>query len=128
VVQPRHDKATLGTMLGELKASSAKFMLAIPGRTGTGDIAPLIGMMQMLWDGQSSRHGSQTPTRPETLPEAQMAVHLAVTLVMWFCSGAVRPTGPRCNRVSTPLHQGAVESNGRITLTYRLTRRASRQS
>lgn len=74
-------------MLGELKQSRAKFALAIPGPTG-GDIAPLIAMMELLWDGQSSRHGSQTPTRPETIPEAQMAVHL--TLVQWFCLGAVR--------------------------------------
>jgi hypothetical protein len=30
------------------------------------------------------------PTRPETLEEAVMAVHLAVMLVQWFISGAVR--------------------------------------
>ncbi|MFI6986560.1 hypothetical protein ACIBSV_49580 [Embleya sp. NPDC050154] len=45
-------------------------------------------MMQLLWDGQTSRHGKQTPTRPETLEEARAAVHAAAILVQWFVSGA----------------------------------------
>jgi hypothetical protein len=47
-------------------------------------------MMSLLWTGQSSRHGAETVTRPETAAEAEMAVHLAVTLVYWFSTGAVR--------------------------------------
>jgi hypothetical protein len=38
------------------------------------------------------------PTRPETLEEATAAVHLAVMLVQWFTSDAVRrlaTNGPR---------------------------------
>ncbi|MEV0944305.1 hypothetical protein AB0I90_28565 [Micromonospora wenchangensis] len=90
VVQPRHGKATLGTMLGELKSVPTKFTLAIPGPDGSGNVVPLIEMLQLLWSGQTSRHGSRTPTRPETLTEAVMAVHLATTLVQWFTTGSVQ--------------------------------------
>ncbi|WP_226652833.1 hypothetical protein [Streptomyces hydrogenans] len=46
-------------------------------------------MMRALWEGQTSRHGGQTPTPPETLEAARAGVHLAATLVQWFVSGAV---------------------------------------
>ena len=90
LVEPRNAKATLGTMLGHLRSHSDCFSLVIPGPAGKGDVGPLISCMTLLWDGQSSRHGSSRPTRDETLEEAAAAVHLAVTLVQWFTSGAVR--------------------------------------
>ena len=90
VVEPRDAKSTMGKMLGRLRAQPDRFSLAIAGPDGTGDVSPLIRCMELLWEGQSSRHGSSTPTRDETLEEATMAVHLAVTLVQWFTSGAVR--------------------------------------
>ncbi|MFJ8745810.1 hypothetical protein ACIRL2_41440 [Embleya sp. NPDC127516] len=87
VVQPNHTKATLGTMLGELKSVPHKFAFTVA--TGPDQIAVPRAMMQLLWDGQTSRHGKQTPTRPETLNEARVAVHTAATLVQWFVSGAI---------------------------------------
>lgn len=90
VVQPNHPGATLGTMRGELRAQAARWMLAIPGKGGTGDIGPLLAMIDLLWDGQEWRHGSQTPARDATGAEAEMAVYLAITLVHWFITGAVR--------------------------------------
>ncbi len=90
VIQPNHGGATLGTMRGELRAQAAHWMLAIPGKDDTGDIKPLLAMIDLLWDGQEWRHGSHTPARDATLSEAEMAVHLAVTLVHWFVTGAIR--------------------------------------
>jgi len=90
IIEPNHSTSHLGSMLGHLRANTGKYTLAIPGTSGTGDIAPLIAMMEFLWTGQTSRHGSKNPARLETLEEAQMAVHLAVTLVNWFTSGAIR--------------------------------------
>jgi hypothetical protein len=53
--------------------------LAISGRDGrAGDTKRLIACLELLWKGQSARHGSGSPTRPETLEEATMAVHLAI--------------------------------------------------
>ena len=76
-------------MLGELRANAANWTLAIPGREGSGDIAPHLAMIGLLWDGQEWRHGGQKPARDATPEEAEMAVHLAVTLVHWFITGAV---------------------------------------
>jgi hypothetical protein len=94
VVEPRNAMATLSTMLGQLRANRKRFSLAIGGPDGKGDVGPLIECMTLLWKGQSSRHGSSRPTRDETLEEAAMAVHLAVMLVHWFVSGAVRRSAP----------------------------------
>jgi hypothetical protein len=90
VVEPRNARATLGTMLGHRRANRGRFSLVIGGPDGTGDVGPLIACLTLLWEGQSSRDGSSVPTRDETLEEAAMAVHLAVMLVQWFTSGAVR--------------------------------------
>ncbi|MFE9743229.1 hypothetical protein [Streptomyces sp. NPDC006477] len=88
VIQPNNAKATLGTMLGEIRNARHKFDAAIPPKNGD-PIAPAEAMMQALWDGQTSRHGAQTRTRPETLESARAGVHLAAALVQWFVSGAV---------------------------------------
>jgi hypothetical protein len=90
VVLPHDAKATLGSMRGHLRANRSRFALAIRGPDDCGDVGPLLECLSLLWEGQVSRHGSRNPTRQETLEEAVMAVHLAVVLVQWFTSGAVR--------------------------------------
>jgi hypothetical protein len=89
VIQPNNAKATLGTMLGELKNARHKFSCTIPAPTAGDPIAPAEAMMRALWEGQTSRHGGQSGTVPETLEAARAGVHLAATLVQWFVSGAV---------------------------------------
>jgi hypothetical protein len=49
-------------------------------------------MMALLWEAQTSRHGGQMPTRPETREEAERAVQLASLLMLWFTSGTVHWT------------------------------------
>ncbi|MFE1935927.1 hypothetical protein ACFW95_37220 [Streptomyces sp. NPDC059474] len=88
VIQPNNAKATLGTMLGEIRNARHKFSAAIPSPSGD-PIAPAEAMMRTLWEGQTSRHGAQTATVPETLEAARAGVHLAAALVQWFVSGAV---------------------------------------
>jgi hypothetical protein len=88
LTEPNNRKATLGSMIGALRSSQHRYPLII-GKNRERDAATLIGMMALLWDGQTSRHGASTETRAETLDEATAAVHLAVTLVQWFTSGAV---------------------------------------
>ncbi|MET9090953.1 hypothetical protein ABZX72_02570 [Streptomyces cyaneofuscatus] len=90
VIQPNHKRATLGTMLGELKGPARPKFTTVLTTTDTKDpIAPVEELVRALWDGQTSRHGKQTPTAPETLEAARASVHLAATLVQWFSSGAV---------------------------------------
>ena len=92
VVHPGNSRATLGTMLRYMRDHEADFCLMIPapGVPVTG----LIGMMAVLWQGQTSRHGGQAPTRAETLDEARAAAQLAVVLVHWFSTGIVKRAAP----------------------------------
>lgn len=63
VVQPNHSGATLGSMLGELRANAASWMLAIPGKDGSGDIAPLLAMI-----GLALGRPGMAARRPEASP------------------------------------------------------------
>ncbi|AJW40486.1 hypothetical protein NY08_2463 [Rhodococcus sp. B7740] len=51
----------------------------------------MLGMMQMLWVGQTDRHGGPASVGipPVSQSEAEAAVMLAVPLVEWFTSGKV---------------------------------------
>jgi hypothetical protein len=89
MVEPNNSKATLGSMIGELRKSEKRYSLVI-GKNRDRDVSTLIGCLLLLWEGQTSRHGSSAETRLETPDEAAAAVHLAVTLVQWFTTGAVR--------------------------------------
>ncbi|MFD7879476.1 hypothetical protein ACFV5G_36215 [Streptomyces sp. NPDC059766] len=89
-LQPKHAKATLGTMLGEFRQVQAKLGVPIAGKTGTEGLTVVESMMDLLWTGQTSRHGNLQETRDETVQEAIMAVHLASTLVQLFASGAIQ--------------------------------------
>ncbi|WP_326793954.1 hypothetical protein OHA79_51985 (plasmid) [Streptomyces sp. NBC_00841] len=89
VVQSKNQRATLGTMLGEIGNARHKFDTAISTPPGKDPMAPVEAMMRALWEGQTSRHGGQAPTVAETLEAARAGVHLAAALVQWFVSGAV---------------------------------------
>jgi hypothetical protein len=66
------------------------WQLAMHSSGAPADIGPLVAMLRLLWQGQTDRHGGSTPTIPVT---AEAAVHLAVTLVQRFQSGAIRRVG-----------------------------------
>ena len=89
MIQPRNTKATLGTMLGELRTARHKFGTDLVTAAGKDPILPVEEMMRALWEGQTSRHGAQTATVPETLDASRAATRLAATLVRLFVSGAV---------------------------------------
>jgi hypothetical protein len=89
VVEPNNARATLGTMIGQLRDNPRAFRVALSGPPGRDGVTVVSAMMGLLWDGQTSRHGGKEPTHPETLDEARMAVSLAVTLVEWFVFGAI---------------------------------------
>ncbi|MET7664736.1 hypothetical protein ABZS99_39015 [Streptomyces sp. NPDC005463] len=76
-------------MLGELRNARHKFGTALSTPPGEDPIAPDEEAMRSLWRGQTSRHGGQAATVPESLEAARAGVHLAAMLVQWFVSGAV---------------------------------------
>ncbi len=92
LIEPNNSRATLGTMLKVIGNSPQRFTTVIPAaaNSGTTDIGLVVDMMRRLWQGQTSRHGSQTPTQMETQQQAEMAVHLAAALVQLFAAGLVR--------------------------------------
>jgi hypothetical protein len=88
-VEPKNTRATLGTMIRQLRDNPDRYQIVLPGPGGHRDIGVVRDMMNLLWTSQTSRHGAQTVRRQETQEEAEMAVHLAVLLVHWFTTGAV---------------------------------------
>ena len=72
---------------GELGAGVGPF--AAHDAAGTD---PLLAVINLLWTGQTDRHAGQATLERVDQAPAEMAVHLAATLVQWFASGHVRPT------------------------------------
>jgi hypothetical protein len=95
VVLPNDAQGTLGKVIAHLGRAGRKWELAIEG-PNAGDIGPLVGVLRLLWQGHVGRHAGGPTARRQRQDEAEMAVHLAATLVHWFTSGAVR------QRATTP--------------------------
>jgi len=88
VVTPNDLKATLGTLLGQLKAQGHLYVTT--GRSdANGGVGAVIAMMEMLWQQQTDRHGAN-PTVPATQERTEFLVPIAAALVHAFTSGAVR--------------------------------------
>ncbi len=87
-VSPQNGKQTLGTMVRDIRAKPGKWKFAIADGN-VGGVETVLNMMQLLWDGQTSRHGGVNPTRAETPEEAKAAVLLAAGLVQFGVSGAI---------------------------------------
>lgn len=90
IVEPTNTKATLGSMRGLMRSNPSAFEVAIPWSESKCNIDPVVQMITLLWEGQSSRHGARTPTIDESRDAAEMAVQLASILVLWFTTGLVR--------------------------------------
>lgn len=90
VLMPKDQKATLGTIIGHM----GSVVYALPfDREPRGAASGLVlkQMSQLLWTGQSDRHGgNEGATSPVTQAAAEAAVVLAVPLVQWFTSGQVQ--------------------------------------
>jgi hypothetical protein len=89
----RGARATLGRVIIDLNDHQQAWRLAVHSAGAPSEISPLLAMLRLLWQGQTDRHGGSAPTIPVTTPAAEAAVHLAVTLVQWFRSGAVHRIG-----------------------------------
>ncbi|GLY96571.1 hypothetical protein [Actinoplanes sp. NBRC 103695] len=88
-------KATLGTVIGELRNSGHRWELALPGPEGApADVSAVVAMLGLLWQSQLSRHAGAPKSRRQEQPEAEAAVHLAAALVHWLQSGVLRRKAP----------------------------------
>lgn len=83
LVAPKNDRATLGTIIRDMKAQRS-WTIDLPGE----DAYVVVSMCSALWTGQESRHGGNAYRKP-TQAEAETAVILAVALVQLASSGSV---------------------------------------
>jgi hypothetical protein len=90
LIEPANAKATLGTMIRVLENAPDRFQLCLAGPKDQAGAVVVTAMCRILWQGQTSRHGSSQPTRHETQAEAETALQLAVALVSWFTTGALQ--------------------------------------
>jgi hypothetical protein len=83
VVSPNNSKATLGTVLGDLKAAPQKWQLVLsrPSTTGIAPVEVVTHLVSLLWANQTDRHA---PVQPIDQSQAEEAVHIALMLVHTF--------------------------------------------
>lgn len=87
IVVPKKAKATLGDVLGELKANPGGFGFVLNSSSQTvGPVETVEAMLRMIWP-NPDRHGGAA-TRAPTLAEAETVVQVALTVVQWCRSGA----------------------------------------
>ena len=89
-VCPNDTSATLGGIIGLMRSNPEDWEVVLTPRDRNG-VPRLVGMLELLWEAHR-RHGTPDPSVPVTMSpgEAEAAVHLAVTAVQWFATGAVR--------------------------------------
>jgi hypothetical protein len=92
VICPDDALATLGKIIGQMKAAPGKWTVQLhPPPGAVVPIKAVIGMMELLWKSQLDRHGTAVAGAPfsPSSDEAVAALHLALTLVHWFNVGVV---------------------------------------
>lgn len=88
VVVPNQTKPNLGHVVGQLRNQGSAWKLVLPGKDQDHDVAPLVGMLDLVWPNHD-RHGGPTPKRTPSEPEARAVVTLAATIVQWHREGWV---------------------------------------
>ena len=66
LVCPTNTRATLGTVVRDLRGGPRKWRFILVDRDGADTIDPLLGMLDRLWTGQVSRHGGGQNSRDQT--------------------------------------------------------------
>jgi hypothetical protein len=88
VVLPNQQNATLGSVLGHLRSQGNLWKMVLPGKDQSHDVAPLVGMLDVIWP-NVDRHPGVPTTRSPTTEEARAVVTLAATIVQWHRDGWV---------------------------------------
>ncbi|MFF1480571.1 hypothetical protein ACFVYD_23985 [Streptomyces sp. NPDC058301] len=93
IISPKDTLPTLGKMISAFRDKPEKWNFTFKVDSATDPKTVLLGMMQILWTNEYTRHVDPDVQAPlhVSQAEAESAVVLAVTLVNWFTSGAVSP-------------------------------------
>ena len=101
---PRHPSPTLSLARDHLRDAEAKYEFVITAKNGMpGSVAVVVEMLSTLCRGQSDRHAGGPNNAPVTQESAESAFALAVTLVIWFSTKAVRRRPAALPRGRIPL-------------------------
>jgi len=78
-------------MIADLRNDPTKWVVVLTPSAGD-PVMMFRETMQLLWTAELSRHGTADESVPLHVSpsEAEAALHLAVTLVHWFHSGAIK--------------------------------------
>jgi hypothetical protein len=93
VISPKDSIPTLGKMITAFRDKPEKWNFTFKVDSAADPRTVLLGMMQILWTNEYTRHVDPDIQAPlhVSQAEAESAVVLALTLVNWFISGAVSP-------------------------------------
>jgi hypothetical protein len=88
VVLPNDPKATLGKVIGEMRNDPTRWTCTFtdPTADGQSPVDVVIAMLGVLWTNETDRHAPDVPIEQE---QAESALHMALTLVQMFRSGAI---------------------------------------
>jgi hypothetical protein len=90
LILPRDNTATLGKVIGHMKANRNPWSFVLPGNGR--DVDPqdaVLDHMRLLWTSQYDRHVTNGTALSVSQPEAEAALPVAITLVQWFTGGAI---------------------------------------
>jgi hypothetical protein len=91
LVLPNDAGATLGKVIGELRANQSRWIVGLTDQYGQPlGGAVVVETIEALWKGQADRHEGNQPSVAIEQSAAEAAVHLAVMLVEWFRAGVLR--------------------------------------
>ncbi len=88
IVEPKNDRATLGSMAQVLRNKPESWAFAIAARDGDTSARPFVQALELVGY-EPGRHGTD-PSRA-TLEQARVVVLQAVTIVEWLRAGALVP-------------------------------------
>jgi len=90
VVSPLNTKATLGTIIADLRAAPHKWTVQLNHPSHEAQVRAVADCLDLVWKGDL-RHGTPDEATPValTLQEAEAALHLSLTMVKWFRDGIV---------------------------------------
>lgn len=97
IITPNDHRATLGRMMGELRAHPELLDTSIHEpevAANTDSVEPSTGVqsvikqMELVWNGQTDRHGTSNPVTP-SLQSAEQAVIIALSLCHQFSRGLI---------------------------------------
>ena len=83
IVSPRNERATLGTIIRDIRSDPSKFGVRLRARDSAANVCRLLAMLELLWQSEFDRHGTAGTSVPPnvSIEEARDAIALATTLV-----------------------------------------------